>query len=83
MSPNLKINIFFLILDSKDIKDKQLTVNFNTLNSTILQSNILQLTFRCFITIQILDNKKQNNILVQPLCNTFRYGNPNAIILRF
>jgi len=27
--------IFFLILDLKDIKGKQLTVNFNTLNFTI------------------------------------------------
>jgi len=38
---------FFLILNSKDIKGKQLTINFNTLNSTILQ-----LTFESFITIQ-------------------------------
>jgi len=34
---NLKICIFFLILDSKDIKDKQLRINFNILYSTILQ----------------------------------------------
>jgi len=44
---NLKIYIFFLIFDSKDVKGKQLTANFNTLNSTILQ-----LTFISFITIQ-------------------------------
>jgi len=33
-SLNLKIYIFFLILDSKDIKSKHLTVSFDTLNST-------------------------------------------------
>ena len=32
---------FFLIINSKDIKVKQLTINFNILNSTILQSNII------------------------------------------
>jgi len=37
--PNLKIYIFFLSI-SKDIKVKQLTVNFNNLNFTILQSKI-------------------------------------------
>jgi len=41
MSPELEnLYYLFLILDSKDIKDKQLTINFNTLNTTILQSNI-------------------------------------------
>ena len=59
---------FFLILDSKDIKDKQLTVNFNTLNSTILQSNI-NIIIQYYnehldplLQFNILDNKKQNNI---------------------
>jgi len=41
MPPELEnLYIFFFILDSKDIKGKQLTINFNTLNSTILQPNI-------------------------------------------
>jgi len=37
----LELDFFFLFLSfSKDIKGKQLTVNFNNLNSTILQSKI-------------------------------------------
>jgi len=41
MSPELENLYFFSSYpDSKDIKGKQLIVNFNTLNSTLLQSNI-------------------------------------------
>jgi len=38
MPPKLE-NLYFFFLNSKDIKGKQVTINF-TLNSTILQSNI-------------------------------------------
>jgi len=42
MPPKLKNLYFFLILNSKDIKDKQLTINFNTLHgSFILKRGLL------------------------------------------
>jgi len=40
MLPKLENLYFFFLSFSKDIKGKQLTVNFNNLNYTILQSKI-------------------------------------------